>query len=219
MDNKQTLRANNGVTFWSICAKCNNEGLGPLDFELSIFAKHVSDYLKAKSLGLTFNNGYKISVPSKKIIQCIAGHILAAHDLPSQFADKLNHFNYPYLTILHKLYDGENLPRVTIGVWIHNYATVNIYPSAGITSFGAKQPTSLLSTISFFPLGFMIIERRYAPKEIPFFRLRTDTQKMNIDLTKLKIKSARYPYDSLGNEIIALNHNHVYTAEKLLKIF
>jgi len=213
------LKTQNGISFRTICAKCNNEGLGSLDPELAKFSDHVKKFLKSRASGINFPQGYKIFVSCKTIVRCVAGHILAAHDGTEKLSERLHHADFPYLSDLHRLYEGQNLSHYTIGAWIHNFPTVNIYPSAGISTPFSKAPPSMFSLLSFFPLGFMIIHRRYQPRNIPFHRLRTDQDSIEIDLMSLTKHSPRYPLDNLRTEMVIFDSGHIYTAEKWPKVY
>ena len=214
-----TLKTKNGLTFRTICQKCNNERLGQLDQELSGFTKQAKAFVKSKAAGLKFSEGYKITISSRKIVQCIAGHLLAAYDSAENLKKELNHSNIPYLAGLHRLYEGQNIADFTAGVWLHEYPTTNIFPSGGTIVLMANDTPSMFSVLSFFPLGFMIIDRKYRPENIPFTRLRTDQEIMTIDLNTLKKHGPKYPLDNLVNEVVALNSIQAYTAEKIPRMY
>jgi len=207
----------NGLKFKTICANCNNVLLGSTDKDLAEFCDRVKTYLKGIKNNISYPNSYNIEINPQNIIKGVIGHLLAAKRPPMHSKEKPSG---DYWEDLKDIFDGKNRPEYVICIGFHDYSTVNIFPFISIGRFGEMSNAKIFSTLSFFPLSFIITNERTFANRNKFIRLRFDLKNQYIDLRLLKHVSQKYPLDRItGMEAALFANEQNYVADRVSRLF
>ncbi|TGK83006.1 hypothetical protein EHQ19_08270 [Leptospira montravelensis] len=217
-DKSKSITALNGVKIKSVCYKCNNEILSEYDTELIYFAKAVKKFLTSERILLSPGKSHQVTINSNKIVKGIIGHLLAGsvnlQSLKTENKNSDKKENYFYkLRELYKKSEGNFI----IECYINNYSTINIFPLVSIAlKLGDPNSISFFSILSFYPLGFMIVENKSKKKILKNEYLNVKLENQVIDLKLLSRKTPHFPIDSPPKEgFILMNSYANIAAEKV----
>lgn len=188
----------NGITFRSICEKCNTTVLGPKDKALSDFINQIEN--KAKRMG-GFSSLFNCSVYANSVSKAIVGHMLAAKEYYDDSTSVERRLR-PYVL------DKEALPPYDMQLLYFYYPYKSIVVERDIVLpqvdyHGSRygKPLGLISCLFSYPLAVILSNR---PQELHLndlfeYSRRCSNEKTDVifDLNTQYYPGTREPRDPL----------------------
>lgn len=143
-------RANNGVRFRSLCARCNNEHLGAnYDLALIEFSKRLS---QAAMFSETLPSAFSIRGKPQKIARSVFGHLAAAA------VDGYGKWK-GYEELRDWFLSGKGaLPAdLSLHYWFYPFKPQVIVRGFGFTPMAGSQSIFVGWVIKFFPVAFLFV--------------------------------------------------------------
>lgn len=147
------LRAQNGIKYRSLCAKCNNAQLG-LQYDPS-YKELVEKMKTLLTSSCAFNQTVSIRVKPNRIARAIAGHMLAAKNEyeESVIDEKLREY----------FFNGEmrKPEEMKLCYFIYPYQTISIVRDVCVKSYNVGSeyiPQGVFSCLYSFPVAFLLCE-------------------------------------------------------------
>lgn len=204
----------NGNKFKTICRECNSS-LSVGDTEIGKVCKDLTKKIKHH---FTQANGtsniISASIDSKKYIQSMAGHILAA---TSEVECQKKQQSSPYFDPIRRfvLGESESIDEThDIYYWFYPY---NRHISAKILSFHNKGNNCIVSLLSFFPIAFLITEKGKGIYPAHAMRLNSSCDRLLLDLSYRNINYAEFPFVTLEGQQFYMMKDYTCTVSYPIK--
>lgn len=147
------LRAQNGIKYRSLCAKCNNAQLG-LQYDPS-YKELVEKMKTLLTSSCAFNQTVSIRVKPNRIARAIAGHMLAAKNEyeESVIDEKLREYFFNE--------EMRKPEEMKLCYFIYPYQTISIVRDVCVKSYNVGSeyiPQGVFSCLYSFPVAFLLCE-------------------------------------------------------------
>lgn len=197
------VKANNGSIFKTICTTCNNEILGENDSEISRLYKELTTLIRSHFHGpLVTPTMLSVEIDAIKYARAMIGHILAATSVSECHNEPVD---APYFKPLQDfvLGDADAINDThDIYYWFYPHKK---HLSAKMVGFHNEGNMTLLSLLSFFPVGFLVTEKGKGTYPAHARKLSLHDKKMHLSLSMHNAKYADFPFVELtGNSFYVL---------------
>lgn len=182
---KSARFSQNGVSYYTLCGKCNNERLGHgYDPTLITLSKDIRVYLES---ALYLPARMNVKTKPNRLIRSVVGHLLA-HGIGE-------HRNGSMIEELTDYFLNENLPfpsRFKLYYWIYPYNDQVIIKSASMSPHNLNS-FAVFMLLKFFPISFFFVLDEPNEWRIPFERLDTMLSSSIDDETEIPISFTNLP--------------------------
>jgi hypothetical protein len=188
----------NGVTFKTICADCNNSLGRKYDKHLGELSRKIESFVKSN---LLLPNSFEVECQPNSVMRSILGHLLAAKTETDEVViDKL---------IRPSIIDP-SIPiheDIHVFYWIYPYEETSIMRDFWMPSVrGRLQGGGLFSLIKFYPIAFLVTHQLLEYEglhSLHQFNKTLPDEKVNIQINLRPAKHSKFPEDcSDGNLLV-----------------
>lgn len=213
----------NGFQIKSICSECNRLLGNNYDSELSAFAKNVMMSYYQMRLGRVVFNKLEFKYDFNKILRSIIGHLLSATGYKINIKEPFDsNPNYTLNKMRKSLLNNENtyFDETIIYLWIHPYRSIEIQNNFSYKPHFGSKSIMLGSMLKFFPLGFLLIDKKLLNNEFSFNLDEITINDKKIILNMTKIMPDDFPYnlvkDPSSSGIFLINSASAIRGQKSL---
>lgn len=221
-DSTETKTAKNGVSFRTICKKCNNEEIQNLENLFLIpIANELKRYLKFGKFHSSLSKPISLWVNPKKLSKLIVGKILIMSMVDyDSIQSGIENNDISYWGELWEFYHNINNHDLVFDLWIHDSFHINLFSLVSIVlDLDLYRDPILTSILSFYPIGFMVFKQKN--KNIPNIsklNYNIDTQEINLSFSDSK--TPFFPLDiSPNNGILLTDRSSNIYARKIKSKF